>query len=341
MIGWWQRRALVAFITSPLDHAPAVPPPPPPASPYGLWADPAYRIWQARYQMMCTYFGGDAFPIYEAHMGPGNLAAFLGSHPEFSPDTVWFEPCLPEPPDAASPLRFDAGNEWVLRQDDIIRAGLDIPERDFMIGMPDLIENIDTYSSLRGTHSMLLDLVDRPEFVLEKLQEINAAWLEAFDHFYQQIKDADGGNAWTYFNIYGPGKTAKVQCDASAMISPRMFKKFVAPMLQQQCEWMDYSMYHLDGTACMPHLPQLLAIDALTAIEWTPEPSVPRPGSPEWYGLYRKILNAGKSVHAWYVPPENVIPLLDAVGGAGVLMIIHAESETQARQLEEAIEPYR
>ena len=72
-----------------------------------------------------------------------------------------------------------------------------------------------------------MDLVERPTWVEERLAEINAAFFAAFDLLYAKVRDADGGNAFSAFRIWGPGKTAKVQCDFSCMISPRMFRQFV------------------------------------------------------------------------------------------------------------------
>ena len=44
-----------------------------------------------------------------------------------------------------------------------------------------------------------------------------------------------------------------------------MFRRFVVPALTEQCEWLDNSMYHLDGTQCIDKLDPLLAIEALAA----------------------------------------------------------------------------
>ena len=43
-----------------------------------------------------------------------------------------------------------------------------------------------------------------------------------------------GGVVFGAFRIWGPGKTAKVQCDASAMFSPAMFEQFVVPALTEE-----------------------------------------------------------------------------------------------------------
>lgn len=342
MCGWWRRQELVVFLTAPKDHTADLPPPMKPANVAQQWTDSQYRLLKAEYEIAHTYYGADAFPIFEAHLGPGNLATFIGSEPAFAETTVWYKPCWPDPPEDSEPLVFDPENRWFLTQRDIVDAGVKHSLGRYLVGMPDLIENIDIFASLRDSQKMMLDLVDRPEFVLQKVREINQVWFAAFQHLHELIKDSDGGNAWTYFKIYGPGKTGKLQCDASAMISPRMFKKFVVPVLTEQCDWLDYSMFHLDGTDCMGHLDHLLDIPSLTAIEWTPEPKADRPGGhPDWYDLYRRILDAGKAVHAWDVAPEYVVPLLDAVGGKGMLLRVVADSEEQAQQLEEQIAQFR
>jgi hypothetical protein len=160
---------------------------------------------------------------------------------------------------------------------------------------------------------------------------------------FERVRDADGGNAFTAFRIWGPGKTAKVQCDFSANISARMFRVFVSPFLAEQCAWLDYSLYHLDGTTALQHVEPLLEIPALDAIEWTPQAGRPGGGSPEWYDLYRRILRGGKGVQAVGVELDEVIPLLDAVGPAGMCILLGgaAYDEAEAERLLKALEPYR
>jgi hypothetical protein len=103
--------------------------------------------------------------------------------------------------------------------------------------------------------------------------------------------------------------------------------------LAEQCAWLDYALFHLDGTQALPQLPNLLAIESLRAIEWTLQAGLPGGGSPEWYGLYRRIKEAGKSVQAIDVRPEEVEPLLAAVGGDGLFILTQTETEAEARAL--------
>ena len=172
----------------------------------------------------------------------------------------------------------------------------------YTVGVPDLIENMDTLAAMRDTERLMTDLIERPEWVAEKLREINQAFFDAFDLIHGRVRGADGGNAFV-FNIWGSGKTAKVQCDLACMLSPAMFRRFVVPPLAEQCEWLDYSLFHLGGEDAIPHLDALLEIDALSAVEWTPHLLFTRDaqeagGSHKWYDLYRRIKSARKSVQA-------------------------------------------
>ncbi|HOU15864.1 MAG TPA: hypothetical protein PKZ84_22395 [Anaerolineae bacterium] len=186
-----------------------------------------------------------------------------------------------------------------------------------------------------------MDMLERPAWVQEKVAEVNAIFFEVYGRVYDIIKLEDGSSVFGAFRLWGPGKVAKVQCDTSAMFSPKMFSQFVVPALTEQCAWLDCSMFHLDGHQCIPHLDLLLNVESLDAIEWTPDPQVPGGGDPAWYAMYRKILDAGKSVQAVGVKPEEVIPLLDAVGGKGMYTMTAAKSEAGAEQLIKAVEPYR
>jgi hypothetical protein len=155
------------------------------------------------------------------------------------------------------------------------------------------------------------------------------------------IKQPDGSSAYRSFYLWGPGKIAKLQCDMSAMFSPEMFGEFAVPGLTEQCEWLDHSLYHLDGTQALCHLDQLLGIDGLDAVEWTPQAGIETGGSPRWYDLYRRILTAGKSVQAVNVEPGEILPLLDAIGGRGVYLITQFGSEREAEEMADKVEPYR
>jgi hypothetical protein len=210
-----------------------------------------------------------------------------------------------------------------------------------VVGCPDLVENIDILAALRDPQTLMADMIDRPHWVEQKVAEINRVWFEAYQRIYDIIKLDDGSSVFGAFRIWGPGKTAKLQCDASAMLSPAMFRRFVVPSLTEQCEWLDFSLYHLDGTQALCHLDALLEIDALDAIEWTPQSGIEQGGHPRWYPLYERILRAGKAVQVVNLHGEDLFRLLDRLGGRGVYALTSFSSAAEAESIMARVEPYR
>jgi hypothetical protein len=343
LVKWWDGEgmalSLVAARSEPVEP---VAKPPTPAGQEARWTDPIYRCSLAEYEMVHRHYHAESFPYFDTQIGPGSLGLFLGAEPLFDARTVWYEPCLDDP-DSFGAIHFTPeNNRWWDVHLALVNEGIKRANDRYLVGVPDLIENIDTLAAMRGEMKLLYDLTDRPAWVHARLAEITEAWFAAFDLIFDRVSDEDGGNAFAAFQIWGPGKTAKIQCDFSAMISPAMFREFVLPHLTTQCRWLDYAMYHLDGTNALQHLDILLEMEDLQAIEWTPQAGRPQGGSPEWYDLYRRIKSAGKAVQAIEVQVEEVIPLLDAVGPEGLFMLISGPvPEADAEKLMKAVEPYR
>jgi hypothetical protein len=100
-----------------------------------------------------------------------------------------------------------------------------------------------------------------------------------------------------------------------------MFRDFVNPALTEQCAWLDYAMYHLDGTQCICHLDHLLAIEPLRGIEWTPQAGIESGAHARWFPLYKRILDAGKSVQIMGEGVDSIEPILKAIGSKGVYIM--------------------
>ncbi len=343
LTAWWRGEALALYLftaqNSKLDPGAVTAVSPVPEI---WWTDPVLRRRRAEQTMANRRYFAEGFPIFDTQIGPGSLGLFLGVKPIFDYRTVWYEPCI-EAPDSFGSLELRTeNNHWWDVHLAVIDAGVSHAQGRYLVGVPDLIENMDTLAALRGTMNLLYDLVDRPTWVHERLAEINRAWLDAFNHMAGLVQDEDGGNVFAAFRIWGPGRTAKVQCDFSAMISPQMFEEFVRPYLAEQCAQLDFAMYHLDGTNALQHLDILLDMPELDAIEWTPQAGLPGGGAPEWFELYRRIKKAGKAVQVVSIGPDEVIPLLDAVGPEGMYILINdAVEEAQADRLMRQVAPYR
>jgi hypothetical protein len=345
---WWDRKGLVVGMwgAPPFEAGGAhenVPKPPDAATTELFYTEADLRARRSHHRLSRCQFPADTLPVADTDIGPGSLALFCGSEPGFSRDTVWFEPCCMtcDQPEALPALTFDPENRWWKLTEATLRRCAQLGQGKYMVGCPDLVENIDILAALRDPQTLMMDLVERPAWVEQKVREINQVWFEAYQRIYDIIALEDGSSAFGPFRVWGRGKTAKLQCDASAMFSPDMFDRFVVPCLTEQCEWLDHSLYHLDGTQAMGHLDALLSIEALDAIEWTPQAGIERNPHPRWFKMYRRILEAGKSIQVPDVRRDEIVPLLDAIGGRGVYIMTDFASEREAEEIMAKVDPFR
>lgn len=250
-----------------------------------------------RYHFFCEThaFLGESFPNLNVDFGPGSLAAYLGSEIGFKEDTVWFNKCL-DSWDGVPRLTFDPDNKWFKKHLQLVKDCQELAGEDFYVDMPDLMENIDVLASLRGAQDILFDLLDEPEKIGERIQEVTDLYFDYYDRFYDVIKDEEGGNAYTVFQVWGPGRTVKLQCDFSAMMSPEDFRKYIQPSLKVQSEKADHVLYHLDGPAAIKHMDALMEIDGIDALQWTSGDAGPDGTLPDWDVIYDKAIAAGKSI---------------------------------------------
>lgn len=293
-----------------------------------------------RYRYFCEThaFLGESFPNLNIDFGPGSLASYLGSEIGFKEDTVWFNKCL-DSWDGVPKLTFDPENKWFKKHIQLAKDCQALAGDDFYVDMPDLMENIDVLASLRGAQDILFDLLDEPEMIGERIQEVTDIYYGYYDRFYDIIKDEEGGNAYTVFQIWGPGRTVKLQCDFSAMMSPEDFRKYIQPSLRTQSENVDHVLYHLDGPAAIKHMDALMEIDGIDALQWTSGDAGPDGTLPDWDVIYDKAIAAGKSIWVKVYSGEfedwirNVDRIVNKYGSHSLFLLFPEMSMEQAAYL--------
>ena len=284
-------------------------------------------------------FKGAVFPENTAYLGPGSLSIFLGADPDFQKETVWQNPAYHITPDKVDRLVFDRnGFYW-----NWTKAALShIHERAqgrFIATMPDLIEGLDTLSELFGTNNLLMYMMDFPDDLLRLLDQLDDFYFDAYDELAEIIKMKDGSVPFMAFNVWAPGRCAKIQCDFSAMISPDMFDAFVLPRLKKQCARLDYTVYHLDGPSAIAHLDSVLSIPELNAIQWAPGAgNAPASDRTWWDKVWKKVYAAGKSAYMHDVPAEQIEAFVKEFGQAGTQIISWVPSEDDSdRMMDESL----
>ena len=299
------------------------------------WFDPQWRAEYLDWYVAHSSLKADILPVANTQLGPGSLAAILGGVFEGGEDTIWIHPN----PDFTDEIVFNPEHpNWILHKE-LLKACKAKANGHYFVGMPDLMEGLDVLAALKGTDRVLLDTVMQPEILEQQMQQINDIYFKVFDELYDIIREGDE-MAFCYFSSWAPGKMSKLQSDISTMISQDDYRRFVQPFIREQCQKIDYTLYHLDGVGAMHHLPALLEIEELNAIQWTPGVGEPQGGSPKWYDLYKKILACGKSVMACWVTLDELKPLLDHIGADGVHLEMDFHNEKEVEQAMRIVEEY-
>ena len=338
-ITWWNHKGIILnmwehFQEGVQPHA-EITPPAPAKDLSQKWFDPQWRAEYLDWYVAHSSLKADILPVANTQLGPGSLAAILGGVFEGGEDTIWIHPN----PDFTDEIVFNPEHpNWILHKE-LLKACKAKANGHYFVGMPDLMEGLDVLAALKGTDRVLLDTVMQPEILEQQMQQINDIYFKVFDELYDIIREGDE-MAFCYFSSWAPGKMSKLQSDISTMISQDDYRRFVQPFIREQCQKIDYTLYHLDGVGAMHHLPALLEIEELNAIQWTPGVGEPQGGSPKWYDLYKKILAGGKSVMACWVTLDELKPLLDHIGVDGIHLEMDFHNEKEVEQAMRIVEEY-
>lgn len=348
---WWNGVGTVLVVTAPRSEPMFdAPVPEIPDDPEDRWLNVEFRIRQSEYTIAHTFYGGDAFPCMNHYMGPGCFALYLGCDADFSDctgkfdgmDNIWFGPIIDDIEKPPS-LPYGKGDYYWSRHLGMIKSAKERAAGRYEVGIPDLVENLDVLASLRGTSRLLLDMVDSPAAVHRMQRQLLELYFRYYDAIYDVVKGKDGGCSFQTYHVWAGGRMAKVQCDLGSMISPAMFREFVIPYLTEQCDRLDYSMFHLDGPDCLCHVDALMEIDSLNAIQWVPGAGEAKYGTescgnPKWYPLYEKVRMANKSLQLHGLQPDEIDQLFRHFGPDGFYVSTSFRTEAEARVFVEKFE---
>ena len=311
------------------------------------WLNIDKRLAYEELRMECTTLFGEQYPGVSASLGPGSLALLIGSPPGFFWDTVWYGPCFDDIATANIKRPLDTPYwTWTL---DYTRAAIKRAAGRYMVELPDLIENFDTLASVCGMEELMMSALDEPEAIHRLQRQTLDAWKEAFEAIYALIKDEENGMSVGGFNLWAPGTVAKLQCDASVMLSKGMFDDFVAPYLKEQAAYLDYALYHLDGPNALQHFDTILGMKEIKAVQWQPGSAYPAAIDPAWFDVQKRILDSGKSLLIFVKPgdeetlPQRLEAFVREIGHRGVAFVIeqNLKDERTAQTILEAAPSWR
>lgn len=283
-----------------------------------------------------SYKESDALPAIFFNFGTSGHCNYFGCKPIYKKDTIWFDHVLEGELDASQlQFRVEGELEKELKVFDYL---VKESKGKFFLGMPDNCGTLDAFGTLRGTGNVMIDLILSPEEVKKASRIIDEGWKKANQMFYDRIFETnEGGCVHSWMNLWAKGKIMQMQCDMSVMISPDMYKEFVMPELEFQCEYLDYPVYHFDGIEQTAHLDHILSIDKIKMIQWT---HVAGQLSPKHYlDTLRRMQKAGKGI-VLYTPKEDIPEIMAGLSSKGLFIHTYADDQYEADQILKYIEKH-
>jgi hypothetical protein len=272
--------------------------------PYISGYDGDFKTPCEKFEEYCenTIFFAESLPFFRPYFGPDQIVYFLNI-PKieivFDNRTAWVKPFV-ERWDDIGKLEIDKENEWFKKFIEFHKFASIYGDGKFLISVNDLHTHLEILRAIRGSENLCIDLIERPEVIKNKLEQIKDIFIEIYETLYiagNMKKWGTGG--WIPF--YCEGKFAVIQCDFICMIGPEMFRKFALPYIEYEANYLDHSIFHLDGPGALKHLDDILSIKKLNAIQWVPgagnKPHI------YWIELFKKIIKAKKSV---IIYPQSV-----------------------------------
>lgn len=302
------------------------------------WMDTNYILKMANWKMQNTCYLGEAFPALNPDLGPDFFAACYDTDLRFGENTSWSVPWMTdEDVEEFQNFRFNESNEYYKKMLELTAAAVEDGKDKYLVGVTDLHPGGDGLVSMRGPQNLCYDTLDYPEFLYKGVMNL----LPGFQKIYQELytlttKYQKGSTCW--MGIWHPGRWYPVSCDFSCMISEEMYENLLVEEIEKEAQWLDASMYHLDGPDALKHLDRILKIPGLNGVQWVY--GAGNPTASHWLDVIRKIQDAGKCVQI-NVMPEELEIMLKELKPEGLMYVIDARSQEEAERLLQMAEKWK
>ena len=164
----------------------------------------------------------------------------------------------------------------------------------------------DALAAFRDPQNLAMDLLDHPDEVKRLLERVEADYYRLYDLSYHRLRAA-GQPITSWTPLVSESKFYIPSTDFSIMISRAMFEEYFLPGIRRECQFLDRSIYHLDGPGALRHLDTILAIPELDALQWVP--GAGNEGYAKWVKIYQQAQAAGKGIQVFASMDE--IPLVE------------------------------
>ena len=333
---WWAGEIVdrcVIGVTAPKAGVTAEPPPMLPERLEDRWLDHAYLHVANEYRMRHTFYGGEAFPVWNAgYPGWDFIPSYLGARITLKEDTGWVDSLIDD-----GELTDHDYRDLVIRPDShwwqtalaMLRYAVEEARGKSLPGILAFGGCGDTLAALRSSNRLLFDVLDCPDYVREFELYLMRQWMDVYETFHGIVREGcEGSTCW--FNVWSPGKFYPTHNDFSYMISPKMFRGIFLPVIEMQTQYLDHTIHHVDGIGAFAHVDALCDLPRLNGLQILPGAGKPSPL--HYLDVLKKVQARGKNLHI-SIPADEVPLALELLSSKGLYIETWCATEAKARAL--------
>lgn len=278
------------------------------------WTDTEFVLNRFEKALQISTFLGDTFPMFFPNLGPDLCATLYGGDLEFGEITSWSQPMFTSCRQLLDKTP-EFNNFYWSKVREMTDVSLSRGCGKWMTGLPDLHTNADLLSALVGAEALCLEMLDDPEGVRKALVHVQSHYKLIYEDFAKRLLEAKQP-----FTTWAPylhkGFAYPVSCDFIGILSPVMFEQIVLPFIEFEINFLDRSLFHLDGPGALKHLDRLLEIPKLNGIQWVY--GAGQGAAARWIDVYKKIQAAGKAIQLICQSPSDANAVMEHLRPEGV-----------------------
>jgi hypothetical protein len=277
--------------------------------------------------------GQDAFWVAEPYTGIPWMEAMLGCSVFGGVDSITTRQ-LVNSLDEISSLNLDSSNPWLRKYLEFTEKLVSLSKGRFPIGMPIMRGPSDVVGAIMGQTEMIFALSDQSERMKLLFTKVAIAFRFAIDAQNALIPSFHGGSALGFYHVYCPGPSIWYQEDLSAIMSPDLYREFLAEPERRICSRKAYTAIHLHPSSFFL-LDELLEKEDLKAIEVNKD--VGGLSVEEMIPFLRKI-QAKKSLILWGdFNEQDIVCIKKQLTCRGLFLHIIAPSMETAKHLRDQV----
>jgi len=233
--------------------------------------------------------------------------------------------------DEALRVELDRDSPWFRKYMEFAEALVRASGGTFPVSHSAELGPTDLHAVLRGHGPSLLDLTDEPERSAELLLRLAGIFRDVTEELWKRVPLFHGGYFDAQYSLWGPRPIVRMQEDATAVYSPRLFRRFVQPADRLLARHFTGNFIHLHSTS-MFLLEAFLEIEEIQCYEVNHDAL--GPPLKAMVPHYRRIQDARKpllirgSFH-----PEEMRLLIDSLDPRGLFLNIMVANEREIEEL--------